>query len=308
MSMTPVFSGGSGRSGTTAVVNILNRHPEFCASMPRELRFVTDNYGLLDLNFRSERKSAYPARTLASKIGRDFLKMDSLIDKKLFLKRMQADWWRRVGKNGEAAGLIQAMNREDLDKILTNFTLTSKYDLKEASRELFYSIADIQVRSESSRYFADSTPVNIMNAVHINELLQGSKFINMIRDGRDVVSSVLTQRWGPTDALDGLAWWKNRIIEGHHQMMKLDKSQVMELRLEELVELNREESYQRLLNFLDLQDHPRMRKYFNETIRSEKMSQGNWKTQVPDPGRFDQRYLEILTELEESGIWITQHY
>jgi hypothetical protein len=55
MTLIPVFSGGTGRSGTTIVINLLNRHENIHSSMPREIRFLTDEAGLLDLNYRRER-------------------------------------------------------------------------------------------------------------------------------------------------------------------------------------------------------------------------------------------------------------
>jgi hypothetical protein len=46
---SPVFIGGSGRSGTTVTLNLLQRHPQFHASLPREIKFLTSRHGLLDL-------------------------------------------------------------------------------------------------------------------------------------------------------------------------------------------------------------------------------------------------------------------
>ena len=38
--VTPVFIGGSGRSGTTIALNLLKDHPQFHASLPREIKFL----------------------------------------------------------------------------------------------------------------------------------------------------------------------------------------------------------------------------------------------------------------------------
>ena len=48
---TPLFAGGSGRSGTTIIVNLLKSHPEIHSSLPREMKYLTSRYGLVDLNF-----------------------------------------------------------------------------------------------------------------------------------------------------------------------------------------------------------------------------------------------------------------
>jgi hypothetical protein len=63
---TPVFIGGTGRSGTTILLNLLNRHPDFHASMPREIKYLTSRHGLVDIaltrlheRFRSWAKAKY---------------------------------------------------------------------------------------------------------------------------------------------------------------------------------------------------------------------------------------------------------
>ena len=48
---TPLFTGGTGRSGTTIILNLLTRHPKFHASLPREIKYLTDRKGLIDFNF-----------------------------------------------------------------------------------------------------------------------------------------------------------------------------------------------------------------------------------------------------------------
>ena len=36
----PIFIGGTGRSGTTIVGDLLNEHPEVRTSLPTEIRFI----------------------------------------------------------------------------------------------------------------------------------------------------------------------------------------------------------------------------------------------------------------------------
>ena len=42
MKTTLIFSGGTGRSGTTIVADLLDRHPDVRSSLPIELKFVTN--------------------------------------------------------------------------------------------------------------------------------------------------------------------------------------------------------------------------------------------------------------------------
>ena len=58
----PVFSGGTGRSGTTLIGKILGKHPRVHAGRPYEIKFLTGRDGLLDplgdnLNSEQSQKS-----------------------------------------------------------------------------------------------------------------------------------------------------------------------------------------------------------------------------------------------------------
>ena len=49
-----IFVGGTGRSGTTIIAELLNAHPAMRSSLPIELKFTTNAGGLLDLIFGSQ--------------------------------------------------------------------------------------------------------------------------------------------------------------------------------------------------------------------------------------------------------------
>ena len=121
----PVFSGGTGRSGTTVIANCLHRHPEFHTSMPREIRYLTDRAGLLDLNFGRPLAFEASAREYLNRI---FLKTYFLLgknEKRVFKERMHKHWWSQVGKSGNPRGLVQAITPDELDQAL-NKLLNSK--------------------------------------------------------------------------------------------------------------------------------------------------------------------------------------
>jgi hypothetical protein len=44
---TPVFVGGTGRSGTTILARVLGQHANF-SMVPVEARFIVDRHGLID--------------------------------------------------------------------------------------------------------------------------------------------------------------------------------------------------------------------------------------------------------------------
>jgi len=305
---TPLFSGGSGRSGTTIMVTLLKRHPEIHSSLPREIKYVTSRYGLVDLNFgRSMRleedfKGAWNnfRASINNRVGKS--KED------VFLTNLKSKWWTGVGKKGKPRGLVQGVTVEQLAEVSSRFDSSYGKDPLVASRELFYDLSSCQFKEDTVRYFADSTPVNTMQAHLIYQLFPDALFINMIRDGRDVAYSVSKERWGPSDPFKALKWWGNRVLVSHQSLLQLPHKQHLEIRLEELVVSDRETQYLRILNFLGISEHLSMREFFNLEMRSEKMSQGEWKEKVTDPIAFDKAYDKVLSKLKQQGINVEKWY
>ena len=195
-----------------------------------------------------------------------------------------------------------------LDKALKSFEGKYKSDPKEASRDFFYSLSKAQLDSNQIEYFGDSTPTNIINAKYIHKIFPEAKFINMIRDGRDVALSVSQERWGPATPEKALLWWEKRIVHAHNSLIQVPQNSRHEIRLEQLVIHQREESYRALLAFLGLDDHPNMRKYFDEQMLVEKMHSGEWEKQVKNPEKFGSTYQNILKRLRKKDIFIEKLY
>jgi hypothetical protein len=94
----------------------------------------------------------------------------------------------------------------------------------------------------------------------INTVFPDSKFIHIIRDGRDVIKSVNKLSWGPNDLIAGANWWAEYIRLGRRLGALLGQERYMEVRYEDLVndpvkELSKicfflnEQFYERMLQF-----------------------------------------------------------
>ena len=305
---TPIFTGGTGRSGTTIIVNLLTRHPKFHASLPREIKYLTDRKGLIDFNFRRPLTEERSLKELRNSIAVRVMPIMGRSSFDLFSSRIHGRWWSEIGKKGNQRGLIQGISLDVLEKALKNFESSHKNDPKEASRDFFYSLSSAQINSNEIAYFGDSTPTNMINAKYIYKIFPEAKFINMIRDGRDVALSVSKERWGPATPETALVWWERRIVHAHNSLAQIPQNSKIELRLEDLVVHQREESYSILLTFLGLEDHPTMRKYFDEQMLPEKMHSGEWQNQVKNPEKFGMTYQKILRRLRKKGIFIEKLY
>lgn len=305
---TPLFSGGTGRSGTTAIVNLLNHHPQVHTSLPREIKYLTDRFGLLDLNFGRPIKFESSTEALVKRLSGNFGFIIGRSASTFFNQRMSNLWWQEVGKKGKPRGLCQGIELDIFTEQLKVFNKMKKTDLYQASLNLYYELSKAQIKKSNISFFADSTPSNMQNGNRIIKLLPNAYFINMIRDGRDVALSVSKERWGPDDPALALKWWQKRIVLANQGLTKIAPERKLDLRLEDLIVYNRDQSYNSVLNLLGLADNPELAAEFDKTFSKEKMSMGTWKNEVKSPVQFEKSYLKILKQLSDQGIEIKQYY
>jgi hypothetical protein len=305
---TPLFSGGTGRSGTTAIVNLLNHHPQVHTSLPREIKYLTDRFGLLDLNFGRPIKFESSTEALVKRLSGNFGFIIGRSASTFFNQRMSNLWWQEVGKKGKPRGLCQGIELDIFTEQLKVFNKMKKTDLYQASLNLYYELSKAQIKKSNISFFADSTPSNMQNGNRIIKLLPNAYFINMIRDGRDVALSVSKEHWGPDDPALALKWWQKRIVLANQGLTKIAPERKLDLRLEDLIVYNRDQSYNAVLNLLGLADNPELAAEFDKTFSKEKMSMGTWKSEVKSPAQFEKSYLKILKQLSDQGIEIKQYY
>jgi hypothetical protein len=305
---TPLFTGGSGRSGTTILINLLNKHPQVHASLPREIKYLTSRFGLVDLNFGRPFRYEEDIRGVRNNIAANIFNL--LGKRKLdhFLTYLNNTWWSEIGKKDKARGLVQGISKAQLSTAIENFEKYYSVDKMRASRAFFYEISNAQISKPAIKYFADSTPVNLMQSDLIYKIFPSAKFINIIRDGRDVALSVSREKWGPNDPYQALDWWANRILVAHKSLKQVRESDQINLRLEDLIINNRSHEYAKILNFLKIEDFSDMRNYFDLQMSPGNMSQAEWKKQVKNPDKFNKKYDKILLKLKSKGIEINKFY
>jgi hypothetical protein len=120
----------------------------------------------------------------------------------------------------------------------------------------------------------------------------------MVRDGRDVIASVVREPWGPKNYDEGLIWYRNRMIRNSLNSRTLGV-QVLTLSLEDLVLQNRIQSLKRVLSFLQIENDSKIENYFETEVTSEKVRQGRWRSDVSDVATFNARYFAIVAELKK---------
>jgi len=304
----PLFVGGSGRSGTTIAVNLLNRHSQVHTSLPREIKYLTSRSGLIDLVYGRPIGLEENNSAVRNNIYARLLPLVGKSKLKFFQQNLHGSWWNEIGKKGKPRGLIQGIDEKTLIEAEKKFLLKFRSQPEVAARELFYDLSSDQLKSSGIKYFADSTPVNIMQANFIKRLFPDALFINMVRDGRDVALSVSNERWGPNDPYEALSWWANRVFKAHRSLELIPKDQQITIRLEDLVYRNRDFSFNSLLNFLAIESEVPLADFFTAELTKDKLNEGLWKEKVSDPVKFEKKYLKILKRLENKGMLVEKFY
>lgn len=140
--------------------------------------------------------------------------------------------------------------KESIDKswhILKTYGIQQKV-LVEKLSEIFQMFPEHYVETKDKQRWAEKTPDNIFYVDFINELFPSCKFINVIRDGRDVVCS-FKERWGRKTIFYAIKTWNRSIDLTYQYRTRFTKDRYLEIRYEQLVS-NAEEETKKIMEFL----------------------------------------------------------
>lgn len=291
-----IFSGGTGRSGTTVLAKLLRTHPQVRASRPLEIRCLTDSAGLLDLCLGPRDSAAWSLRLLSRSRTLRML---------AFRRRMRTRWWERTNRLGHTSGLHRGITVEQREELLAALRQDVDLDPMSAGANWLAALAGAQ-GAISERYWIDTSPPNIAQADRIHQLVPQALFIHMVRDGRDTMASVMNETWGPSDVQSAASWWEQRMTAAHRALAAVPAHQVLTISLEQLVVTDRAAQYARLADFLELPDRPRMRRYFAERMPPDRARPGSWTERSPDPIGLERAYRQAAERLEADGIDVHQ--
>jgi hypothetical protein len=277
----PVFIGGSPRAGTHAMGRLVAADPRYHL-IRVEARFHAAGGGLPDL--------------LAGRV--------SMED---FVQECRGHWWRRGLRQGR--GLQVVADPQTLESALDEFQESYAGDPWGASRRLVRAVLDPAAEQNGKPSWAEVTGPNIGSAPTLQRLFPNARFINMVRDGRAVVAGIINKTDMTDDPLRALGTWEKRIRAADAAMREMPRGSVLVVSLDDLVALDREGTFQRLADFLELDDPQPMRSYFDKTISAERANFGRWRERMPPPEarRIDRRYRRLLRTLHRDGVsWVPE--
>jgi hypothetical protein len=119
---------------------------------------------------------------------------------------------------------------------------------------------------------ADKTPRNVLHVGRIAAALPESRFVHLVRDGRDVVPSVREHLLGPQTLPGAIDFWRDRVLAGQRAGRALGPQRYLEVRYEDLVAAP-EDVLPAVCAFLDLEYTEAMLDYPG---RSDRVISGMW--------------------------------
>lgn len=274
--MKRLFVGGTGRSGTTTLAKFIGSHPDMVV-IPIELRLHVSPRGLVPY-----------AR---GEIGRD--KLVRFLSGKGFDRERQ----------GTQRGASRLTTRVAYESLLSR--LEADTDRPRVAAGTFLSgLLDGYAHSEGVSGWVEHTPENIRFADTLASAVPDSKFINIVRDGRDVAVSMVLRPWGDRDPLVNLERWADLVRLGHRALSELPPERRLTVSFEDVVLHRRGESFERVLGFCELDEVESVRRHFERNVSIDRAHIGRWRQELAGPAAdaFDARHAEIAEELRAEGV------
>jgi hypothetical protein len=293
----PIFTGGTGRSGTTVLSHLLDHHADVVRVVPTEVRFMTDPGGLIDLLDASrQRGPKRVARKVAARLGKRTLG----VTPESFVEQLRTRWFHRVGRDGLVRGIHRGgIELATLERFLDGFPERMAQDPLTAARRLAHEI--MTELSGGAPRWVETTPTNAARPHGLLELFPDMRLLHVVRDGRDTAASVVTRTWGPNEMFEALDWWAGRMAAAYTALATFPTDRFLTFRLEHLVRDDRDATYERVRQAAALPPDDGMRAFFDGQMTPDRGHLGRWRKQLEpaDVVRFDLRYREHLRALRD---------
>lgn len=316
--LSPVFIGGTGRSGTTAVFRVLASGRHIVSAAP-ELRIHVDPKGALNLlEGIAQNWSPYQADGAVH----DFVRLvracrtnnNIILRIAAFMARKIHVSPQRYTRLALAPYFGCAIYDKMLKELVASLTLGESAGYWAGTRSFtirpkIYETSPVPqnvaakiignyfdglykaIAKRSDLYWIDSSPYSIIHADRLLEIFPGAKFIHVIRHPLDVVTSYLGMHWGGTDVrllagrlLHIFERW--RVVRG-----KLPEGSFVELRLEDIAD-DPQSSWRIITRLLDrYSDY----NFDISSITPEAVHRNRWQRQLDEDSRHQaQKILQSV--------------
>lgn len=162
-----------------------------------------------------------------------------------YLRKIREQWQRELDypetEELRKHGITSYIDEDKLTELMKHFAIGV--------------FENILAAKSGASVFLEKSPNNSFNIDLIFSCFPGARFIHVIRDGRDVVTSALAAKeswgwqWAPTNAADAAAEWRQAVTESSR--LKDLSGRYLEVRYEDLLS-NGSDELARVFEFLGL--------------------------------------------------------
>lgn len=317
-----IFITGTGRSGTNITKAIFEKHSQ-CAALPFEYRFTVDPGGVIDfINQYSDVWSPFMADKRLRALETYLLSLANRKD----VEYKASNWLRKIDPKAEKItpfpyagweltkcfpGYVKFVNA--LMDQLVDYKYTASWPgsdslsernqmyfgtpkTKEELTAIFAGFLDNCFKSylakSDKEIFVEDNTWSLLYADDLINLVPGGKFLHIMRDPRDVISSLMNQRWAPSDLDQTLSWYKCVMSTWATKKNKLKDDQYLEVRLEDILN-NTEKVIRNSCVFFGLEYEKSM-----SQIDLSKSNSGRYKTDLSttEISKIENSLKDILSE------------
>jgi Sulfotransferase family len=286
--LNPVLVGGTGRSGSTITGQLLGQHPDLYLTDPPEIRFLANDHGV--------------AEALTMTRGGWMTRRKAKSEAKFCLERTKTLWFWRAAK----IGLHTSITIEEVDALGQSYLDDFGRDPVAASQAFTYAIMRKVAAPAEGRRWVDTTPANSRISEQIEPIYPESQVISMIRDGRDVAASFVAQTFGPNEIFASLRQWEKRSLLIHQATLASRPGRCIIVDMLDLVDRDRNNTLQRICDFINVPVDPEMKAWFDETVNAQNANVGRWRSQfdAETTKEIDRVYGEMVERLRAQGVQI----
>lgn len=262
-----ILIGGSGRSGTNITKEILGQHTRVFA-LPFEHRFTIDPGGLVDFyNSFTSTWSPYMADSrlkqliellrdlsdeptfdnFAGKIIKGFDNQGRFLSPRRYHGWKLAEHFPNYDKHvNELISELEDFNYPATWVGTESYTIKDKMLYakpreRESLAALFGSFINNLVsdclRENRKDHFVEDNTWNILFARELLDFTPQAKLLHVLRDPRDVVASLVQQRWAPETMQKAARWHRDIMLKWFSVRKTLPQGSYLEIRLEDLVSI-----------------------------------------------------------------------
>lgn len=171
----------------------------------------------------------------------------------------KASGFDRAGFVDDFVGFHRALSSLGLeeDEVRQGLAEREPADLPDAVRSLYRLHAAKQGKSR----YGDKSVAYALRVAEIADLLPESRFVHLIRDGRDTALAYMDARYGPRQIDEAVERWRYRVEWVRRAGRRLGPERYLELRYEDLLD-DAETHLRAVCDFISLPFDPVMLRYY----------------------------------------------